>query len=254
MPDDEIARDLRRYATELVSGPPIKGLPRTRHFSGDREHEEQEVAQLIIKHLGYSITAMKSEPGGAGTIPDIEFIRSNGKRIGIEVTELVDQEQRQRRILRRKEEHRLGLTQQEAFLEEMKGKNPTPGHESRLNTVYWDISKTRDEIIKLITKKDQKFKENHQKCANFDQYDELVLAIFAGEEVDLKTITRLQSEWDAFSRHFHRVFVVLDYLPQTQDYPVVELRAELDKGFADLAAGQTKPLDLDRILTKGANE
>jgi hypothetical protein len=223
MTDEELAKELERYADGLVGGPLLKGLPRTKAYSGDRENEEREVTRLVLKHLGYPAGSLIMEPWGAGTIPDVEAALPDGRSIGVEVTELLDQHLRHRRIKRREEERRLGLSQLQAFKCEVDGNNPTPHHVSRFATAQWTADKLRQEIERAIAGKDQKAEAHRRNGLDFGRYAEMVLAIFTGEEVTADLIATVRGHGPFRSSHFHRVVVVMDYDPQGQNNPVLVL-------------------------------
>ena len=50
MTDEELAKELERYADGLVGGPVLKGLPRTKDYPGDRENEEREATERGADH------------------------------------------------------------------------------------------------------------------------------------------------------------------------------------------------------------
>lgn len=226
MTDEELLKAIQKYEDRLDGVPALKGLPRTHAYSGDRENEEREVTRLVLTHLGYRVSSLKLEPLGKGTIPDVEATLRDGRHIGLEVTELVDTDLRRKRSERRHKERRLGLTPYDAFKLEMAGKNPTPSDaedDSRLFVSIWTSNRLCMELGKVIAEKDEKVKLHRLNGGNFDRFSEMILAIFTGEEVTADLIVAVKNSDPILSKEFSRVFIVMDYDPRTQSYPVAEM-------------------------------
>ena len=79
------------------------------------------------------------------------------------------------------------------------------------------------ELGKVIAEKDEKVKLHRLNGGNFDRFSEMFLAIFTGEEVTADLIVAVKNSDPLLSKEFSRVFVVMDYDPQTQSYPVAEM-------------------------------
>lgn len=223
MTDEELSKELEKYADGLVGVPVLKGLPRAGLYAGDREREERQVTDLVLAHLGYQVSRITMEPLGKGKIPDVEATLLDGRLVGIEVTELLDAKLRRERIERREEERRLSLTQHEAFMLDLNGKNPTPGYVSRQIVANWTLERLRTELGQTIAKKDYKVEHHRLEGVDFDRFSEMLLAIFTGEEVTLDLIAAVKNTNSIRSKEFSRVVIVMDYEPQTQIYPVLVL-------------------------------
>src|SRR6202035_3340201 len=108
MIDDDFDSYINAYATKLADKAGyawgLKGIP-----GEDKQHEEVEVASIVLQHLGIEAEIEPSEA------PDNAVQIKSGKRLGIEVTELVDGKMRGLYAARRKAERDKGLLPQEAF-------------------------------------------------------------------------------------------------------------------------------------------
>ncbi|MGK7870417.1 hypothetical protein [Falsiroseomonas sp. E2-1-a20] len=241
MAEDDFTEALRRQVErQVVYAPGLKGV-----LGDDKENEEQEVACLILNHLGNSGYALVSEPGGKGTPPDVAAILPGGVQVGIEVTELVDGAMRAKHAHRREAERALGLDPQEAFLAEhrafltareaaatacqegrdpadafeetLRARHPTPDHVGHDVFADWNDERLARELERIIRTKDSKLR-----VADQTGYAEILLAIFTDEAaITAEAMVRAAANVAYRPTNIGRVALVAGYNPATGDWPVI---------------------------------
>jgi hypothetical protein len=193
-----------------------------------------------LQHLGVDAEIEPSEA------PDNAVQIDSGKRVGIEVTELVDGKMRGLHAARRKAERDKGLSPQEAFdveneafriaknaaqMAREKGEDwkdvfwsvyrdhhPTPDYISPYKTANWTAATVAAKIDERLQTKDAKV------GGNAALYDEIWLAVFTDEmTIYSDTIMKARELITYRPMRIKRVFVVLGYDPAIGSYPVVEI-------------------------------
>lgn len=239
MVDDDFDSYFAAYVAELADKRGyawgLKGIP-----GKNKQHEEAEVAQIVLRHLGIEAEVEPSEA------PDNSVKTNDGRRIGIEITWLVDEQMFALHLERRKAERKKDLSPKESleaadaafrmaratsaearanggdwkqiFETVYRENHPTPDHISPYEWAQWDITKLAQELDNRIRKKDSKCK------ANASQYDEIWLAIFTDEPMLYPAmVSEARDKLQFHPTIIARVFIVFGYDPAIQGYPVVEV-------------------------------
>ena len=173
-------------------------------WPSDRKLEEMGVGEALVRHLALSeglnvrlARCLEDDP------PDIEMITENGRRMGIEVTELVDEKAAQRaRYVKQTGEGSSAWAQ-------------------------WDAVRLTRELESRIARKDEKLA--HCRC----QFDEMILAIPTDEPmITLKLAETACSAAKGSTQNIDRIFLLLGYHPDNRnpEFPegiaVIEVRRD----------------------------
>jgi hypothetical protein len=158
---------------------------RSRHYADywewgvDRKRAERGVAEALIEHLGVEGSF---DPNPLET-PDLVFLTSDGRKIGIEVAEIVN--------------GRAAAINRHA---EKKG-------QSRVWAI-WDDATLAKALSHWVTIKDDKI------GANSDQFDEVWLVLATDEPtIDMTMAERACATCEVSAKHLRSAFVLLGYHP-----------------------------------------
>ncbi|MDZ7895076.1 MAG: hypothetical protein U5M50_09075 [Sphingobium sp.] len=172
----------------------------------DRQLEERGVAEALSAYLIHaenadlvSFGSVKHDP------PDVLLKSAAGKRIGVEVTELIDSDAAARHRFRKKR-----------------------GEAQPYDWADWNAQRMSAEIIQTILRKDCKL------SAHASDYDELYLAICTAEPmIDLALAQQAMSLISVDVKRIDRAFLLLSYHPALDEnvYPgkIAILPIPLDK-------------------------
>jgi hypothetical protein len=183
--DEEWAESVRRLREARRRS---RGYAEYWEWVPDRSRAELEAARVLHKFLvtagemvSGSLTVVRPDP------PDVLLETVNGRRVGIEVTELLDRDAVKRHSDRRKR-----------------------GDPPAFDTAQWTPTKMAKMLSQIVEAKDHKLR----KVAS--RFDECFLAIVTDEPGIDEWLSR-----DAVSRcwltvqHIHRAFLVMSYHPAT---------------------------------------
>ena len=171
-------------------------------WASDRKLEELGVGDALVRHLSLSeglevrfVRCLEYDP------PDIEMITADGRRVGIEVTELVDEKAAQRARFAK----RTG--------------------EGASSWAHWDTLKLASELAVRIAKKEEKLAH----CRG--HFDEIILAIPTDEPmITLDMAVTACATARCNTQNIDRTFLLLGYHPNhtSVEYPqgiaVLEIR------------------------------
>jgi len=158
---------------------------RSRHYAdywewgADRKRAERGIAEALIEHLGIEGSF---DPQMRET-PDLAFLTTDGRTIGIEVPEVVDE--------------------QAAAINRHAEKKGRP----RVWAIWSDATLARA-LRHWVTVKDSKVGPNS------DQFDEVWLVLATDEPtIDMTMAERACAKCGASAKHLQRAFVLLGYHP-----------------------------------------
>jgi hypothetical protein len=229
--------DKSRYAGFFV------GLPRSKHYAGDKQLTELEVAKIAFPAAVIELIPEGKDP------PDVKAATETGTVIGVEVSELVDTDFRYLHVKRRDAERAKGLTpdaalkaDHEAFRAAQKAasearikgedarevlwstyeaKRPTPGHISPWAVADWNTQTVAAEIDRIAQDKDDKLRDH---TAGFD---EICLLIHTAETmIDEAMVLSAKNLRKYKPTRIDRVLLVFSYHPAVSinnGYLVVEV-------------------------------
>lgn len=170
----------------------------------NRQQQEAGVASILVEYLSSvdgqqleKIVPIDRDP------PDVMVTSKFGRRIGIEVTELVDH----RAVERARFAKKNGL--------------------GEIAWANWSGERIKSQLNKIILKKDEKIAKSNE------NFDEIVLLIFSDEpDINFSKLEDLQNQYRHTAKNFDEVYFVLSYDPYAdktrfpQGYPVFRLKSQ----------------------------
>ncbi len=217
-----------------------KGIP-----GKDKPHEEASIAKLVLSHLKYpDDLILHSEPCGTNNPPDIGVNLPDGTWVGIEVTELVDEDVRKKHAERRAAEREIDLTPLAAFKARdksffavrkkpaMSQPNPHEGAEAALSAKYvspyywarWDPHRVAEKLTSILRKKDKKLGNPELITPQGRPYDQVLLAVFTDEpEITRELLIGAIATILYRPTVIKRAFVVMGYDPTSKDCPIIDV-------------------------------
>lgn len=182
----------------------LKGIP-----SQDKQIEEKECVLILADKLGYILDHIDHEPFGRDTPPDVRIQLSDGSLVGIEITELVDEDMRAAHAARRGAERKRGLSpaqalhardqaikkaavrirmdqpldeRSSAFQEAYQRETPTPGRVDHYRFSGWDEARIAKRIDEIVLKKISKIESFRERVSA--EMSKILLIVFT-DEIDI---------------------------------------------------------------------
>jgi len=190
MEDDDLdLEEVGRLLREAVRK--SRGYATWWEYAPKRSLEEHGAAQTLLRYLARESMSGKlilpdRDP------PDLVLEREDGGRIGIEVTELVDE----------------AVVERFRYLSKNRDRQPTPGLAFG-ESAEWPEERISDKLDEILFKKDRKLLNIRQ------NFDAIVLAITTDEpEIDEPKASRVISAYQGSADSIDRAFLMLGYDPR----------------------------------------